>query len=57
MSEKAWHAPFLFQVFFGLAGFVLCPNGLVVRDLGYHYLLTKSTTDTRWQHSLLFPDA
>lgn len=42
-GHKAWHAPFLFQVFFGLAGFVLCPDRLVVRHLGYHYLLPKST--------------
>lgn len=27
MSGKAWYAPFLFQVFFVLAGFVLCPDG------------------------------
>lgn len=38
VSGKAWHAP-LFQVFFGFAGSVLCPNGLVVRDLGYYLLL------------------
>lgn len=35
VSGKAWRAP-LFQVSFGLAGFVLCPDGLVVRDLGYY---------------------